>query len=135
MAGVGPLASIPAGSALPRPTALAALHLQTHQPEGELANHGPVGGVAMRSSWSLEGLSQIGRAETRFDQLLLWLGEGFGRVNSRGVSLTVETINLTHHHLAQISGLTRVTVTKSLSTVRQEGPLTKQGNDELLIQR
>lgn len=80
-------------------------------------------------------LSQIRRAEPRLFRLLLWLGEGFGRVNSLGVSLSFEMMNLTHRHLAQISGLTRVTVTKSLSAFPQEGRMTKPGNDELLVQR
>lgn len=44
-------------------------------------------------------------------------------------------MNLTHRHLAQISGMTRVRVTKSLSAFRQEGRLTKLGNDELLVNR
>jgi CRP-like cAMP-binding protein len=42
-------------------------------------------------------------------------------------------MNLTHRNLAEISGLTRVTVTKALSLYRQQGYLIKEGSDELMI--
>ncbi len=77
-------------------------------------------------------LSRVRPAETRLFQLLLWLGERFGRVNSRGVSLSFDEMNLTHRHLADIAGTTRVTVTKALTRFRQEGSLLKEGADELL---
>lgn len=78
-------------------------------------------------------LSRTRPAESRLFQLLLWIGERFGRVNSRGVSLSFDDMNLTHRHLAAISGLTRVTVTKAISHFRQEGYLLKDGPDELLL--
>jgi hypothetical protein len=78
-------------------------------------------------------LSRTRPAESRLFQLLLWIGERFGRVNSRGVSLSFEDMNLTHRHLAEISGLTRVTVTKAISHFRQDGYLLKDGPDELLV--
>lgn len=42
-------------------------------------------------------------------------------------------MNLTHRHLAEIAGMTRVTVTKALSHYRQAGMMVREGNDELLI--
>lgn len=84
-------------------------------------------------SCTLLRLSRTRPAESRVLQLLLWIGERFGRVNSRGISLSLEDMNLTHRHLAQISGLTRVTVTKAISHFRQEGFLLKDGADELLL--
>lgn len=78
-------------------------------------------------------LSRTRPAESRLFQLLLWMGERFGRISQRGVSLSFEDMNLTHRHLAEISGLTRVTVTKSLSHFRQEGYLIKEGSDDLLL--
>lgn len=36
-------------------------------------------------------------------------------------------LHLSHRHLAEISGLTRVTVTEALSHFRQEGYLLKDG--------
>jgi CRP-like cAMP-binding protein len=41
-------------------------------------------------------------------------------------------MNLTHRNLADMTGMTRVTITKALIRFRQEGRLFKQGNDELL---
>ena len=65
--------------------------------------------------------------------MLLWLGERFGRVNSRGVGLSISDMNLTHRQLAEIVATTRVTVTKALTRFRTEGLLVKDGNDDLLI--
>jgi len=77
-------------------------------------------------------LSRIRRAEERLFRLLIWLGERFGRVSSQGVSLSFSGMNLTHRNLAELTGMTRVTVTKALIRFRQEGLLSKQGGDELL---
>lgn len=78
-------------------------------------------------------LSRARPAELRLFQLLLWIGERFGRISSRGVSLSLEDMNLANRQLAEISGLTRVTVTKATSHFRQEGFLVKDGPDELLL--
>ena len=77
-------------------------------------------------------LTRIRRAEERLFRLLLWLGQRFGRVNSQGVSLSFSAMNLTHRNLAELTGMTRVTVTKALIRFRQEGRLCKQGGEELL---
>lgn len=87
----------------------------------------------LRQTSSLLQLSRVRPAETRLLQLLLWLGQRFGRVSSRGVSLSFDDMNLTHRQLAEISGTTRVTVTKALSRFRQEGHLLKDGPDALLL--
>jgi CRP-like cAMP-binding protein len=42
-------------------------------------------------------------------------------------------MNLTHRQLAEIAGMTRVTVTKALSHYRQVGMMVREGNDELLV--
>ena len=84
-------------------------------------------------SCTLLRLSRVRPAELRLFQLLVWLGERFGRVNSRGVSLSLEDMNLTHRNLAEISGLTRVTVTKAISHYRQAGYLIQEGPDALLV--
>lgn len=78
-------------------------------------------------------LTRIRPAEHRLYQLLLWLGERFGRVNSRGVSLSLADMNLTHRQLAEIAATTRVTVTKAITRFRLERLMVKDGNDELLV--
>jgi len=78
-------------------------------------------------------LTRVRPAELRLFSLLIWLGQHFGRVNRRGISLSFDDMNLTHRHLAELAGLTRVTVTKVLSRFRQDGVLLSEGNDELLL--
>lgn len=78
-------------------------------------------------------LSRTRPAEVRLFRLLTWMGERFGRVSRRGVSLCFEDLNLTHRNLAEISGLTRVTVTKAISQFRQAGTLVREGEDDWLL--
>jgi CRP-like cAMP-binding protein len=78
-------------------------------------------------------LSRTRPAEARLFQLLTWMGQRFGRVSRRGVSLCFEEMNLTHRNLAEISGLTRVTVTKAISHFRQAGALVREGDDDWLL--
>lgn len=61
------------------------------------------------------------------------MGHRFGRLSRRGVSLCFEEMTLTHRNLAEISGLTRVTVTKAISSFRQSGALLREGADEWLF--
>ncbi|MFN7678228.1 MAG: Crp/Fnr family transcriptional regulator [Cyanobacteriota bacterium] len=78
-------------------------------------------------------LSRTRPAEARLFHLLTWIGQRFGRVSRRGVSLCFEEMNLTHRNLAEIAGLTRVTVTKAISQFRQTGALVREGEDEWLL--
>lgn len=89
-------------------------------------------GEQIQQLTSLLLFSRIRPAEERLFQLLIWLGQRFGRVSSRGVGLSFLAMNLTHQNLAEISGLTRVTVTKALTSFRREGRLIREGDDELL---
>jgi hypothetical protein len=72
-------------------------------------------------------------AEARLFELLIWIGSRFGRVSRKGVSLSFDELNLTHRNLAEISGLTRVTVTKAISQFRQAGSLVREGEDDWLL--
>jgi len=82
---------------------------------------------------ALVGLSRVRPIEDRLLRALIWLGERFGRVNSFGVSLSLSEMNLTHRNLAELIGSTRVTVTKSLTRLRQEGLLINTGHDDVVI--
>lgn len=62
---------------------------------------------------SLLLLSRVRPVESRLFRLLLWLGQRFGRVSRRGVSLSLREMNLTHRHLAEL--------------------LVREGEDELLV--
>lgn len=72
-------------------------------------------------------------AEARLFHLLRWISERFGRVTSTGASLPIEEMNLTHRHLAEIAGMTRVTVTKALSRFRSKGLLVRIEQEERLV--
>jgi CRP-like cAMP-binding protein len=67
--------------------------------------------------------------------LLIWIGQSFGQINSHGCRLSLAELNLTHRALADLCGLTRVTVTKVLSRFRQDGLLVSVGESDLLIPR
>lgn len=62
-------------------------------------------------------------AEARLFHLLRWMTERFGPMTSDGATLPIEAMNLIHRHLAEISGMTRVTGTKAISCFRGQGLL------------
>ncbi len=81
----------------------------------------------------LHAIQRIRSGERRLLALLHWIGRSFGRVNSHGCRLSLSELNLTHRALADLCGLTRVTVTKLLSRFRQEGQLVVVGENDLLL--
>ena len=85
---------------------------------------------------NLEEIFQINRiraAEVRLLALLAWLGRRFGQVNSRGSRFSLREMNLTHKALAELCGLTRVTVTKMLNRYKADGVLQQVSKDDYLI--
>jgi CRP-like cAMP-binding protein len=81
-------------------------------------------------------LLQINRqrpAEARLFHLLRWIAKRYGRQSSPGASIPFEEMNLTHRHLAEISGMTRVTVTKAISRFRSQGVLVRANQQEWLV--
>jgi CRP-like cAMP-binding protein len=80
-------------------------------------------------------IQRIRSAERRLLALLTWIGESFGQVNSYGWRLSLSELNLTHKALAELCGLTRVTVTKLLSRYRLQGQLVPVSDSDLLIPR
>ena len=78
-------------------------------------------------------IQRVRSADARLMKLLLWIGGSFGQVNSHGCRLSMSELNLTHRGLADLCGLTRVTVTKILSRFRAEGQLQPIGDDDWLI--
>ncbi len=78
-------------------------------------------------------IQRIRSADARLLKLLLWIGGSFGQVNRHGCRLSLSELNLTHRGLADLCGLTRVTVTKILSRFRADGQLLPIGDDDLLI--
>jgi CRP-like cAMP-binding protein len=78
-------------------------------------------------------LNRIRSADQRLLTLLAWIGRRFGQVSSRGYRLSLKDMNLTHTSLADLCGLTRVTVTKMLNRYKGEGLLQQISKDDLFI--
>jgi len=78
-------------------------------------------------------IQRIRSGDRRLLTLLRWIGRSHGQVNSHGCRLSLSELNLTHRALADLCGLTRVTVTKLLSRFRADGRLVAIGESDLLI--
>ena len=92
--------------------------------------------LLLRQIQNLEEIFQINRirsADQRLLRLLLWIGSRFGQVSSRGYRLSLKDMNLTHKALADLCGLTRVTVTKMLNRYKNAGLLQQVSKDDLFI--
>ncbi|MCT0224884.1 Crp/Fnr family transcriptional regulator [Synechococcus sp. CS-1328] len=87
----------------------------------------------LRQAAILLMLSRVRPAEARLLQLLDWFGTRFGTMTSQGVMLTFGEKLLTHQQLADIAGMTRVTVTKALTSFRQAGVISCQAGGSLLL--
>jgi hypothetical protein len=81
----------------------------------------------------LIAIQRIRSGDRRLLTLLVWIAQTHGQVNSHGCRLSLSELNLTHRALADLCGLTRVTVTKLLSRFRAEGRLVAIGESDLLI--
>jgi CRP-like cAMP-binding protein len=89
-----------------------------------------------RQVQNLEEIFQLNRiraADQRLLALLTWIGRRFGQVSANGYRLSLKELNLTHQSLAELCGLTRVTVTKALSRYRESGILQKLSPDDWFI--
>jgi CRP-like cAMP-binding protein len=81
-------------------------------------------------------LIQIGRlrpVDARLLHLMRWIGARFGMVNSQGTILSLQEMNLTHRALAELTGMTRVSVTKALSRFKTSGLIVARGELDLLL--
>jgi len=92
--------------------------------------------LLLRQIQNLEQIFKINRnraADQRLLGLLAWIGRRFGQVSSRSYRLSLKDMNLTHKALADLCGLTRVTVTKMLNSSRSDWVLQQVSKDDLLI--
>lgn len=87
----------------------------------------------IRNTEEIFQITRIRSAEQRLLSLLRWIGSRFGTVSSHGHRLSLRELNLTHRGLAEICGLTRVTVTKMLQRYKAVGVLLKVSDDDWLI--
>ena len=87
----------------------------------------------IRNTEEIFEINRIRSADERLLRLLLWIGSRFGQVSSRGHRFSLKDMNLTHKGLADICGLTRVTVTKNLNRYKALGILQKVSEADWLI--
>ena len=87
----------------------------------------------IRNTEEIFEINRIRSAERRLLMLLRWLGVRFGQVNSSGYRFSLKDMNLTHRALGEVSGLTRVTVTKNLNRYKMIGLLRSVSEADLLI--
>lgn len=78
-------------------------------------------------------LNRIRAADQRLLTLLAWIGRRFGQVSTRGYRLSLKDMHLTHKSLAEICGLTRVTVTKTLNRYKSDGTLQQISKEDIFI--
>jgi CRP-like cAMP-binding protein len=81
----------------------------------------PLGKIVFAHLQQLQELTVIRsykRVETMLAQLLGWLGQKFGREVVEGKLIE---LRLTHQDLGDILGITRVTVTRTLNQLEQQG--------------
>jgi CRP-like cAMP-binding protein len=83
----------------------------------------------IRNTEEIFEINRIRSAERRLLMLLRWLGQ----VNSSGYRFSLKDMNLTHRALGEVSGLTRVTVTKNLNRYKTIGLLQSVSEADLLI--
>jgi CRP-like cAMP-binding protein len=103
---------------------------QHHPDEGEIVSFLQ---QQIRNTEEIFQINRIRSAEHRLLMLLRWIGTRFGQVSSRGYRLSLREMNLTHKSLAELCGLTRVTVTKNLNRYKLNGLLQNVSDDDLMI--
>lgn len=84
----------------------------------------------LRQTEAFLALAGHRRVEDRLRQLLLLLQQEVGQPTADGTRLSVR---LTHQHLANAIGTTRVTVTRLLGQLRDEGWLTIDGSRHIVL--
>jgi CRP-like cAMP-binding protein len=87
----------------------------------------------IRNTEEIFAINRTRSAEHRLLMLLRWIGTRFGQVSSKGYRLSLKDMNLTHKALADICGLTRVTVTKNLNRYKALGLLSQVSETDLLV--
>jgi CRP-like cAMP-binding protein len=89
--------------------------------------------LQIRNTEQIFEINRVRSAELRLLAMLRWISVRFGQVNSHGHRLSLKEMNLTHRDLADLCGLTRVTVTKNLNRFKALGLLRGIGDSDWLI--
>ena len=87
----------------------------------------------MAQAITLLQISRLRPVDARLLHLFHWIGTRFGIVNSQGTIVSLHEMNLTHRALAELTGMTRVSVTKALSRFKSRGLIVTRGDLDLLL--
>ena len=87
-------------------------------------------GRRFRQTEALLAIAGLRRVEERLQQLLVLLKQEFGQPIEEGISLS---IRLTHQELAAAINTTRVTITRLLGKMQQQGLITRDKHRHLII--
>lgn len=71
------------------------------------------------------------RVDLMLLKLLSWLAERFGKFTDRGRLID---LRLTHHDLSELLGTTRVTITRSLNQLEQQGAIQRLSSQRIIVQ-
>ena len=92
-------------------------------------------GILLSHIQQLEELTVIRsykRVECKIVNLLSWLGRKFGREVATGKLID---LYLTHQDMAELLGSTRVTITRTLSQLEQQGLIERFGRQQILLRK
>ncbi|PSO66376.1 MAG: replication/maintenance protein [Cyanobacteria bacterium QH_9_48_43] len=94
-----------------------------HQVLNEIISH-------LQQTEELLSIVRNERVYQRLQQLLVWLGNKFGRPVPSGKLID---LRLTHQSLAELIGTTRVTVTRLLKELEEEGTIIRQQRHYIIL--
>lgn len=89
--------------------------------------------LQMEQMGRLMQLARIRPVDERMLAFMHWLAMRFGRAAQAGVFLPIKEIGLTHRDMAELTGLSRVSVTKILGLFRERGLITSQGDGVIRV--
>jgi CRP-like cAMP-binding protein len=85
----------------------------------------------LRKSEELMVIRSYKRVDLMLLKLLSWLADRFGKIIDRGRLID---LRLTHHDLSELLGTTRVTVTRSLNQLEQQGAIQRLSSQRIIVQ-
>ncbi|MEG3440407.1 Crp/Fnr family transcriptional regulator [Pannus brasiliensis CCIBt3594] len=97
--------------------------VDSHQLAGILSEH-------LQQSQELTVIRSHKRTDTMLLKLLGWLADQFGKQTTTGQLIDVR---LTHQELADLLGTTRVTITRALNSLEQQGSIERLPVHRLLL--
>ncbi len=90
-------------------------------------------GQHFQATEQLLSITRTRLSEIRFSRLLEWLGRRFGIASQQGYLVDLDRIYLTHQTLGELTGSTRVTITRLLNAFERQGVITYERSRRMQI--